>query len=257
MSDELILYSVEDGIATLTLNNPKKRNALSMEMMASLKSRLDSIRHDKEVRVVIIKAEGHVFSSGHDLSELRGGAEEQYRAIFAACTEMMEAIRTLPKPVIAQVDGLATAAGCQLVATCDLAVCSENSKFATPGVNIGLFCTTPGVAVARSVTRKKAMEMLLTGAPLSAEAAEDAGLVNRVVPADKLEANTRELAATIAKASAYTVSIGKQAFYKQVELDVPEAYKFAEKVMVENTLAEDAVEGIGAFFEKREPQWRH
>lgn len=256
MSDELVLQSVDDGIATITLNHPQKRNALSVAMMTALKAAFESVKNDPAVRVVILKAEGPVFSSGHDLSELRGRSREDYAHVFDLCTELMETIRNLPQPVIAQVDGLATAAGCQLVATCDLAVCSDTSKFATPGVKTGLFCTTPGVAVARVVTPKKAMEMLLTGQPLSAAEAEKAGLVNRVVPADQLEAAALELARQIAQASTYTVSLGKQAFYKQIQMDRRAAYDYASGVMVENLLDPDADEGIRAFFEKRAPQWK-
>jgi len=188
---------------------------------------------------------------------LKGRSEADYAKVFELCTALMEAIRLLPQPVIAQVDGLATAAGCQLVATCDLAVCSDTSRFATPGVKTGLFCTTPGVAVARAVPQKKAMEMLLTGSPISALEAEKAGLVNRVVPASELESTTQALASLIAEASTSTVAEGKCAFYRQVDMDRPEAYKFAESIMVANLLEPDAQEGITAFFEKRKPRWKN
>ena len=196
-----------------------------------------------------------MFSSGHDLNELVNGSAEDYTAIFDACTRVMEAIRLLPKPVIAQVQGLATAAGCQLVATCDIAVAADTAAFATPGVQIGLFCTTPGVAVARSVMPKKAMEMLLTGKPISAQEALEFGLISRIVPADELETQTMELARQIAAASAHTLALGKAAFYQQIEMARPDAYRFAGKVMVDNLLAADAKEGITAFLEKRPPVW--
>jgi enoyl-CoA hydratase/carnithine racemase len=253
---ESVLREVAHGIATLTLNNPKRRNVLSVSTMTALKETLDEIADDGSIRVVIICAEGPVFSSGHDLSELTGKGEKDYEKVFRCCAELMEAVRMMPQPVIAQVDGLATAAGCQLVATCDLVVCSEDARFATPGVKIGLFCTSPGVALARAVSQKKAMEMLLTGTPLSAEEAERAGLVNRIVPSEALGEATLELAQQIAEASSQTVSIGKEAFYRQVQMERREAYDYASGVMVENLLTEDAEEGIGAFLEKRKPKWK-
>jgi enoyl-CoA hydratase/carnithine racemase len=252
----LVLYDlVDNGVAILTLNNLEKRNALSKALLGELKLHLDSIKEDQRVRVVILRSEGPVFSSGHDLREMVGGDEEEYSFIFAQCTDVMEAIRLLPQPVIAQVQGLATAAGCQLVATCDLAVASTNAAFATPGVKIGLFCTTPGVAVSRAVTPKKAMEMLLTGTPLSAQEALECGLINRVVQVDKLEEEVMALARQISAASTYTIAVGKSAFYRQLELERPAAYDLAQRVMVENLLAEDAQEGIAAFLEKRQPKW--
>ena len=255
MTQEWVLYELIDGIAVLTLNNPAKRNALSSPVLAALESHLARIKDDPEVRVVVLRSEGPVFSSGHDLNEMVDGDVEGYAAVFAACTAVMEAIRLLPKPVIAQVQGLATAAGCQLVATCDLAVASESAFFATPGVQIGLFCTTPGVAVARAVMPKKAMEMLLTGTPITAQEALEYGLISRVVPAEELEERVMALARQIASASSQTLAIGKPAFYKQLEMDRPAAYGFAQQVMVENLQAEDAQEGIAAFLEKREPKW--
>ena len=257
MPNETVLREVADGIATLTLNNPKKRNALSVSTMTALKETLDEIAGDRSVRVVILRANGPVFSSGHDLNELRGRDENEYEEVFRCCAELMETVRKLPQPVIAQVDGLATAAGCQLVATCDLVVCSEGARFATPGVKIGLFCTSPGVALSRAVSQKKAMEMLLTGTPLSAEDAEKAGLVNRIVPSEELQEATLQLAKQIAEASTQTVSIGKEAFYRQVQMDRREAYDYASEVMVKNILTDDAEEGIGAFLDKREPKWKH
>ena len=252
----LVIHQVtDDGIAVLTLNNPDRRNALSFLTLLNLERRLAEIAGDPEARVVVIRSEGPVFSSGHDLNELVNGDAEDYTAVFDACTRVMEGIRLLPKPVIAQVQGLATAAGCQLVATCDIAVAADNAAFATPGVQIGLFCTTPGVAVARSVMPKKAMEMLLTGRPISAQEALEFGLISRIAPADELEEQVMDLARQIASASAQTLALGKAAFYKQIEMDRPSAYQFAGKVMVDNLLEDDAHEGITAFLEKRKPVW--
>lgn len=248
-------YPDLDGVAVLTLNNPQRRNALSAHTLAALEERLGDIAADPYARVAIIRAEGPVFSSGHDLNELVNGAADDYAAIFDACTRVMEAIRLLPKPVIAQVQGLATAAGCQLVATCDLAIAADTAAFATPGVQIGLFCTTPGVAVARAVMPKKAMEMLLTGKPISAPEALEFGLISRIAPAAELEAQTMTLARQIASASAQTLALGKAAFYRQIEMSRPDAYQFASRVMVDNLLAADAHEGITAFLEKRPPVW--
>lgn len=255
MTEPLVIYELEDHVATLTLNNPTRRHALSSEMLAALKDRLGSIGQDSSIKVVVLKSEGPVFSSGHDLREMVGSDEESYTCIFAECTEVMEAIRLLPQPVIAQVQGLATAAGCQLVATCDLVVASEDAGFCTPGVQIGLFCSTPAVALSRAVSPKHAMEMLLTGIPISAETALDWGLVNRVTPANQLEDTVMQLARHIARASSYTLAVGKQAFYRQLVLDRPQAYEMAQRTMVENLLAYDAQEGITAFLEKREPVW--
>ena len=245
----------KDGIAVLTLTNPKKRNVLSSRTLAALEEWLDWIANDPDARVVVIRSEGPVFSSGHDLNELVNGDAEDYTTVFDACTRVMEGIRLLPKPVIAQVQGLATAAGCQLVATCDIAVAADTAAFATPGVQIGLFCTTPGVAVARSVMPKKAMEMLLTGRPISAQEALEFGLISRIAPADELEEQVMDLAKQIASASAQTLALGKAAFYQQIEMDRPSAYQFAGKVMVDNLLEDDAHEGITAFLEKRPPVW--
>jgi len=256
MESSLVMYEAVDGVAVLTLNHPAKRNALSRSMLESLREHLRRIAAQPDVRAVIIRAVGPAFSAGHDLRELVGGTAEDAEALFALCTEVMEGIRTLPKPVIAQVHAVATAAGCQLAASCDLVVAAEEATFATPGVRIGLFCTTPGVALVRAVGQKKAMEMLLTGLPISAREAERAGLVNRVVSADRLDHETRSLAQQIITASAYTLGIGKRAFYDQVSLDRPRAYEVAERVMVENTLARDAQEGMQAFLEKRPPKWK-
>ncbi len=257
MSQEPVLCEVTDGIAVLTLNNPRKQNALSNSLLRALLLLLAEIKDDPAARVVVLRSEGPVFSSGHDLSEMIDGDKETYAGIYEECTLVMESIRLLPKPVIAQVQGLATAAGCQLVATCDLAIASETAGFATPGVHIGLFCTTPGVAVSRAVMPKKAMEMLLTGDPISAQEALESGLVNRVVPQEDLETTVMALARKISAASSQTLAIGKQAFYRQLEMDRPAAYKFAQGVMVDNLMAEDAKEGITAFLDKREPHWNY
>jgi enoyl-CoA hydratase/carnithine racemase len=252
----LVAFEISDGIGVLTLNNPKRRNALSTQVLKTLKAYLDEIAESTEVRVVVIAAAGPVFSSGHDLAELLQGEEDEHAALFKLCTTAMEMIRLMPQPVIAQVQGMATAAGCQLVASCDLAVAAQSAKFATPGVRNGLFCTTPGVALARAVPRKKAMEMLLTGIPISANEALQYGLVSRVVPDDELEQQTIDLAQHIAKASAHTLSMGKRGFYAQVGLDNPDAYAVAEIVMTENMQTHDAHEGIDAFLTKREPEWQ-
>jgi len=225
-------------------------------MLAHLKELLDEIAGDRSVGAVILRANGPVFSSGHDLREMIDASAEDQESLFHLCTEVMEAIRLLPKPVIAQVHGVATAAGCQLAATCDLVIGSEDATFATPGVKIGLFCTTPGVALSRAVGAKKAMEMLLTGTPISAHEAERAGLVNRVVPAERLAEETLKLARQIVAASAYTVGLGKRAFYEQLPLDRPAAYELAQRVMAENAQAPDAQEGMRAFLEKRAPRWQ-
>jgi enoyl-CoA hydratase/carnithine racemase len=256
MGRALVLSEIVDQIATLTLNHPEKRNALSQAMLAELKDHLGRIGSDQDVKVVILRAEGSVFSAGHDLRELVDGDEAAYASIFSLCTDVMEAIRKLPQPVIAQVQGMATAAGCQLVATCDLAVAAEEASFATPGVKIGLFCTTPAVALSRAVPAKKAMEMLLTGTPISAAEAERIGLVNRVVPASRLAEETLKLARQIAGASGGILGLGKSAFYRQLPLDRPAAYDVAQDVMIANAAMVDAQEGMRAFLEKRPPRWQ-
>jgi enoyl-CoA hydratase/carnithine racemase len=256
MDRPLVLCDIQDAIAILTLNHPEKRNALSQEMLTELMGQLDRLRSDWNVKIVILRAEGPVFSAGHDLRELVDGNESRYATIFALCTEIMEAIRKLPQPVIAQVQGMASAAGCQLVATCDLAVAAEGATFATPGVKIGLFCTTPAVALSRAVPAKKAMEMLLTGTPISAAEAERIGLVNRVVPAARLAEETLKLAQQIAHASRGIMELGKNAFYRQLALDRPQAYALAQEVMVANAELANAQEGMRAFLEKRPPRWQ-
>jgi enoyl-CoA hydratase/carnithine racemase len=217
---------------------------------------LDAIASTPEIRAVIVAAEGKVFSSGHDLKEMTGGSLSDYQHIFDVCTQLMTRIQSIPQPVIAQVQGTATAAGCQLVATCDLAVASSEATFATPGVKIGLFCSTPMVAVSRAVGRKRAMEMLLTGQPIDAATAAEWGLVNRVVAPADLASETRKLACQISEASGFTVALGKQAYYAQIDLDQPKAYAYAQEVMSMNAMAADAQEGIAAFLEKRPPCWQ-
>lgn len=245
----------EGSIAVVTLNRPARRNALSLGLMQELIQCLGEIGARREVRAVILAAAGKVFCSGHDLSEMVGRDINEYRQIFDVCTELMSRVQSIRQPVIAEVQGTATAAGCQLVATCDLSIASEEAVFATPGVKIGLFCTTPMVALSRAVGRKHALEMLLTGAPVDARTAAEWGLVNRVVPASELQAETRRLAARISEASDLVVGIGKQAYYTQIDLDQPKAYAYAKEVMSMNALAADAQEGITAFLEKRSPCW--
>lgn len=256
-SEEPILLREErDGIVRLTLNRPRARNALSLAMMEALLGALETIRADPVARVVILAGAGPAFCAGHDLKELRARPERPfYERTFATCARLMQTILALPQPVIARVHGVATAAGCQLVATCDLAVAAETARFATPGVNIGLFCSTPMVALARNVGRKAAMEMLLLGELVDAPTAKSLGLVNRVVPDDRLDAEVDAMARTIASKSPLTLKIGKEAFYRQLELPVAEAYAYTARVMTENMLARDAAEGIDAFLEKRTPVW--
>lgn len=251
-----LLLEGEDDLAIVTLNRPERRNALSAALMEELTGCLTTLGGNEAVRVVILAAAGKVFSSGHDLNEMRGLDIKGYRRIFGLCTQLMSAIQAIPQPVIAEVQGLATAAGCQLVASCDLAVASEEAAFATPGVKIGLFCTTPMVALTRAVGRKRALEMLLTGDAIDARTAAEWGLVNRVVPAGCLREETRKLALRVAAASPLVVGLGKQAFYTQIDLNQPDAYAYAKEVMSMNALAGDAQEGIGAFLEKRAPRWK-
>jgi enoyl-CoA hydratase/carnithine racemase len=251
-----VLLEVEGQLGVVTLKRPERRNALSFDLMVELAGCLDGIASNRDVHVVILAAEGNVFSSGHDLGEMTNRGIEDYRRIFDVCTDLMTKIQSIPQPVIAQVQGVATAAGCQLVATCDLAVASSEATFATPGVKIGLFCTTPMVALTRAIGRKRAMEMLLTGRSIDAATAADWGLVNRVVPAAGLASETRKLAKQIAEASSFTVALGKQAYYRQIDLDQAGAYAYAKEVMSQNALAEDAQEGISAFLGKRAACWR-
>ncbi len=258
----ILLRETVGSIAVLTLNRPAARNSLSEGLIAELHGALKEIHGDNSIRGVVIAANGPAFSAGHDMKELtaRRSDPDRGRAYFAgimnACSAMMQAVVHLPKPVVAAVQGIATAAGCQLVASCDLAVASEAATFATPGVDIGLFCSTPMVALSRNVPRKQAMEMLLTGEPISAATAQGIGLVNRVVPAGTERDAAIALAQKVALKSAYTIKLGKEAFYRQAEMSLADAYRFAAEVMTENMMARDAEEGIGAFIEKREPKWQ-
>jgi enoyl-CoA hydratase/carnithine racemase len=252
----MLLEERADGVLRLTLNRPEARNALSIGLMNALVEALGRAAEDPEARVVVIAGAGPAFCAGHDLRELREDPRRgTYEHVFALCSELMLAIVRLPKPVIAEVHGVATAAGCQLVATCDLALAAEDARFATPGVNIGLFCSTPMVALSRAVGRKAAMEMLLTGELIDAATARSLGLVNRVVPPAGLRQAADNLARQIAGKSALTVKIGKEAFYRQAELDLAAAYRYAAEVMTTNMLARDAGEGIDAFLGKRAPVW--
>jgi enoyl-CoA hydratase/carnithine racemase len=258
-SDAASDFAKDGGrIARLTLNRPRQYNALSVDLMGALQAALDDIAADSAVRVVILEGAGRGFCAGHDLKELRArsGDREFFQAVFKQCSRLMLSITSLPQPVIAKVHGIATAAGCQLVATCDLAVADEAAQFGTPGVNIGLFCSTPMVALSRAVPRKQAMEMLLTGETIDAATAVGFGLVNHAVPADALEARTLDLARNIIAKSPLTLKIGKEAFYRQVEYGLVEAYAYTAQVMTTNMLARDAEEGIDAFIEKRKPQWQ-
>ena len=251
-----LLRRDEAGVAWLTLNRPAARNALSVALMSALDEALEAIAPDPAVRVVVIAGEGPAFCAGHDLREMRADrGEARMAALFAQCSALMTRIVRLPKPVIARVHGIATAAGCQLVASCDLAVAAADARFATPGVNIGLFCSTPMVALSRAVPRKAAMEMLLTGDLIDAARAREIGLVNRVVPAGQLDAAVQALAAQIAGKSALTLAIGKEAFYRQAEMPLDDAYRYAAEVMTRNMMAHDAAEGIDAFIAKRPPTW--
>ncbi len=241
--------------ARIILDSPKRRNALSLELMERLTKELNELGEQTDVAVIVVAAEGPAFSAGHDLSEMVDRNDEFYGDLFAACTELMDAIRAVPQPVIAEVSGVATAAGCQLVAACDLAVASSEATFATPGVRIGLFCSTPMVPISRAVGRKRAMEMLLTGEPINAATAAEWGLVNRVVPPGRLRDEVDELAARIARFSDATIAVGKQAFYRQLDCGEPEAYDLTRQVMAANAATVDAQEGIEAFLSKRSPSW--
>jgi enoyl-CoA hydratase/carnithine racemase len=252
---ENIQFATEGPVGVVTLNRPAKRNALSLELMQELIECFDRIGRKREIRVVVLAAAGKVFCSGHDLTEMTGREMDEYRRIFDTCAKLMRKIQSIPQPVIAEVQGVATAAGCQLVATCDLAVAAQGAQFATPGVKIGLFCTTPMVAVSRAIGRKRALQMLLTGELVPAATAMEWGLVNMVVPAPQLQAATRQLAGKIASASPLTVSLGKEAFYAQIDLDQAKAYAYAKGVMTLNSMAADAQEGISAFLGKRAPCW--
>jgi enoyl-CoA hydratase/carnithine racemase len=252
-----VVASRRHDVVTLTLDRPQARNALSAALMEELQERLDEIAADSGVKVVILAAVGPAFCAGHDLREMRAERNrDRYQRLFEQCSRLMTTLVGLPQPVIAQVQGVATAAGCQLVASCDLAVAAGSARFATPGVNIGLFCSTPMVALSRNVARKHAMEMLLLGEMVAAEDAARIGLVNRVVPDEALASEVQSLADAIAAKSGYALKIGKQAFYRQLEMGLSEAYEFTSRVMTENMMAHDADEGIAAFLDKREPRWR-
>lgn len=255
MAYQDLLFEVENGAAVITLNRPARRNALSLNLMRELIVCFDEAAANRSISAVILAAAGKVFCSGHDLGEMVGRSAYDYREIFDVCTELMTKIQSIPQPVIAEVQGTATAAGCQLVASCDLAIAADVATFATPGVRIGLFCSTPMVAVSRAIGRKRALEMLLTGEPIDAQTAAEWGLVNRVVPAGDLRAVTRKFAARIGEVSPLVVSIGKQAYYTQIDLDQQKAYAYAKEVMTTNALAADAQEGISAFLGKRAACW--
>ncbi len=254
--DSVLLRHDADGVATLTLNRPQARNALSMALMKALQDALDAIREDPSVRVVILRGAGPAFCAGHDLKEMRADpSRAATEAVFRTCARLMLSITRLPQPVIAQVNGIATAAGCQLVATCDLAICAEDARFATPGVQIGLFCSTPMVALSRAVSRKAALEMLLVGEPVDAREALRIGLVNRVVSAVELDGAVTAMAEKIAGKARQVVAIGKAAFGRQIEMGLEEAYGYAAEVMTRNMMMADAHEGIDAFIGKRPPRW--
>ncbi len=262
-SEGIVLLSrPEPGIAVLTLNASRTRNCLSSAMMAALDEAIAQLSADRDIAAIVLAAEGPAFSSGHDLKELMAhrsdadGGRGFYEETMEACAQLMQAIVRSPKPVIAAIEGVATAAGCQLVASCDLAVAASTATFGTPGVNIGLFCSTPMVALSRNIPRKRAMEMLLLGESLSADDAASYGLINRAVPPDRVREEALGMARIIASKSKVTVAIGKEAFYRQIEQPLAEAYRYAASVMVENMMARDAAEGIGAFVEKRKPIWK-
>jgi enoyl-CoA hydratase/carnithine racemase len=252
---QTLIVSGSDPAVRITLNRPDRRNALSLELMDELVGVLKTVGPTTEVRAIVIEGSGVAFSAGHDLSEMVGRDLPFYQRLFDSCTELMETIHRVSQPVIAKVHGVATAAGCQLVAACDLAVAADDARFGTPGVKIGLFCSTPMVPLTRAIGRKRALEMLLTGELVDAETALDWGLVNRVVPAAQLDQAVDQLVEKISRSSPLTVGIGKEAFYEQIELDEHRAYDLTKSVMAMNSMAGDAQEGMGAFLEKREPRW--
>ena len=261
MMTDILLREDAGAVATLTLNRPEALNPLSEEMLAELQAQFDALMHDRSIRVVVLKGAGRAFCAGHDLKQMQGhrqapdGGRAYYAQIMAQCARMMTSIPRLPQPVIASVHGIATAAGCQLVATCDMAVAAEGTRFGVNGVNIGLFCSTPMVALSRNIPRKHAFEMLSTGEFLGAEGARDAGLINRVVPEDALAAETTALAEQVAGKLGSAVAVGKRAYYEQLEMGLDQAYAHTGRVIVENMLHRDTVEGIQAFLEKRDPDW--
>lgn len=257
MEYKLIKFTTEGAIGTITLNQPEKRNALSLAMLKELNSLLGTIKENRNAKVLIVQGAGKAFSSGHDISEMMKKGMADYEEIFEVCSNFMMKLQSLPQPVIARVHGIAMAAGCQLVAACDLAVAEEGTQFGTPGVRLGFFCTTPAIPLVRAVGRKRALEMLFTGRMISAREAEQYGLVNKVVPANQLDEEVRAMAERIAEASLLTLGIGKQAFYTQVNLADSQAYAYGNQVMVSNLYAEDAIEGLKAFLEKRKPVWKN
>jgi enoyl-CoA hydratase/carnithine racemase len=251
-----VLFEKHGGIVRLTLNRPEKRNALSLKVLHALETAIARIANDPEARVVVIAGAGRVFCAGHDLGEMTGRTEAEYRELFSVCSDVMQGLRKLPQPVIARVQGMATAAGCQLAASCDLVVAASDAQFAAPGVKIGLFCTTPMVPLVRAVPPKLALEMLFTGSPISAERAFAAGLVNRVVPADRLDATVQELCDAILTTSPLVIGLGKKAFYDQLSVDEATAYERAVEIITDNATRADAQEGFRAFLEKRPPVWK-
>jgi enoyl-CoA hydratase/carnithine racemase len=257
-AEEIVLYELNDGVATVTLNRPQQFNAMSEEVLAALQRTLDTIAADAAIRVVVLAAKGRAFCAGHDLKQMRANpTEDYYNDLFDQCSRVMMTINKMPQPVIARVQGLATAAGCQLVAACDLAVAVDTAVFATSGIRVGLFCATPAVAVSRNLARKQAMEMLLTGEFMDAPTAVQYGLINRAVPVEQLDETVQWFVDAIVSKSAVAVSMGKEMFYKQIEMGMAEAYEYASTVMACNMMAEDAGEGIDAFMQKRPPQWQH
>jgi len=255
MEKSVVEFAADGDVGIVTLNNPERRNVLSRMAIGQLIARLESAEADGAVKCVILRSTGNVFSAGHDLAEIVAATDAERESLFALCSRAMMTVRNLSLPVIAEVQGIATAAGCQLAATCDLIIAAEEASFATPGIKIGLFCSTPAVAISRVMSPKKAMEMLLTAEPVPAREAERIGLVNRVVPRAELAETTLKLARQIAAASPYTVGLGKKGFYDQIGLDVEQAYALTEQIMVENARAPDAIEGMQAFLERRKPKW--
>ena len=253
-----ILFEKRDHIGWITLNNPKQRNALSLELMSEMNKRLDNMAKDRDIRVLIIRGNGPAFCVGHDINELVGKKYDidHFRKVFSVCSDLMQKLHSLPQPIVAQVHGVAMAAGCQLVAACDLAIAGSEAKFSTPGVKIGLFCSTPMVPLSRVIGRKNALDMLFTGRLITAREAEKFRLINKVVEPDKLKNETEKWANEISKFSLHTLEIGKKAFYEQIDMDEESAYNYAKEIIAQNCLSEDAQEGMKAFLEKRKPKWK-
>jgi len=255
--EQPVIFEKKESVGWLTLNRPKQRNALSLDLMEDMQKKLDMIAEAPDVRVLVIKAEGPAFCAGHNIKEMAGDYDiHHFRKIFSVCSRMMQTLHQMPQPVIARVHGIATAAGCQLVASCDLAIAESGATFATPGVKIGLFCSTPMIPLSRVIGRRRALEMLLTGRFVSAQEALEFGLVNKVMEPDKLAEETEAWAKQLAQSSLFTLAFGKRAFYKQTDLSEVAAYDYAQEIMVLNALAEDAQEGMKAFIEKRKPEWK-